>query len=38
MARKKKGGAAKFRKACERAMASGRNNGFTRACRRRFGK
>jgi len=38
MARKKKGSAVKFRKACERALASGKHNGFTRACAKRYGK
>jgi hypothetical protein len=38
MARKKKGGAAKFKQACLRAIARGKNNGFTRACSKRYGK
>jgi len=27
-----------YRKACDRALASGRNNGFVKSCRKRFGK
>ena len=36
--RKKAGAAARFNQACERALASGKNNGFTRACAKRLGR
>jgi len=36
--RKKKGSSAKFKAACMSAIARGKNNGFTRACKRRYGK
>ncbi len=35
---KKSGGAARFKQACMRAIASGKSNGFVRACRKRYGK
>ena len=38
MARKKGGSSARFKKACESAIARGKNNGFTRACVKRYGK
>lgn len=37
-AKRKRSSSGGFRAACMRAIARGKNNGFTRACRKRYGK